>query len=324
MLISKDIHLSLHRRMLRVRLLEDKIVELYPQQEMRCPVHLSIGQEGTAAGLCEVLGKNDIIFTNHRSHGPYAAKGGSLRKMMAELYGKATGCCQGVGGSMHVMDPPAGVLACVPIVAGIIPIAMGSALSNKMDRKDAVTAVFFGDAAIEEGVFHESVNLAILRKIPILFFCENNLYSVYTPLEKRQPNRPIWKLVAGHGLPCSHIDGNNVMEVYRVSKTAHEYIQQGQGPAFIQADTYRWREHCGPNFDNDIGYRSEREFSEWKLKCPIEQHKKYILSEKIASETELANIRAELLLEIEDAVKFAKSSPFPQWTDIEKNLYANP
>lgn len=320
--ISPETRLSLYRRMLRVRLFEEKIIALYPQQQMRCPVHLSIGQEATAAGMCEALSRKDIVFTNHRSHGHYVAKGGSLLKMMAELYGRESGCCGGIGGSMHVMDPSVGVLATIPIVAGIIPIAVGTAFAHKMDRTGVVTTVFLGDAAIEEGVFHESVNFAVLKSLPIIFFCENNLYSVYTPLKYRQPDRPIWKLVEGHGISSCLIDGNDVSVVYETAMRSYLDIKEGKGPIFIEATTYRWREHCGPNYDNDIGYRTEEEFLSWKEKCPVERGKRYLLASGNITQDQLDFIGIEIQEEIDDAVEFAKNSPFPQWSKVIKYVYA--
>ena len=181
-------------------MVEEKIVELYPQQEMRCPVHLSIGQEAVSVGVCANLTREDIVFSNHRSHGHYLAKGGNLKAMVHEIYGKSTGCCFGRGGSMHLLDLSINFFGSTPIVGGTIPIAVGASLASKMQQKNNITTIFHGDGAVEEGVFHESLNFASLKKLPVLFVCENNLYSVYTPLSERQPNREIYKLVEAHDI----------------------------------------------------------------------------------------------------------------------------
>lgn len=320
--LSNKTKLSLFRRMLKIREFEEKIVEVYPEQQMRCPVHLSIGQEATSAGMCEALSPKDIIFGNHRSHGHYVGKGGNLRKMMAEMHGKATGCCNGVGGSMHLVDLEAGIVATTPIVGGTIPVAVGAALANQMKASDIVTTLFLGDGALEEGVFHESLSFAILKKLPVIFFCENNFYSVYTPLDTRQPKRGLSQMVGGHGIPTKLIDGNDVMEVYRTAKLAYDYVKAGNGPYFIEATTYRWREHCGPNFDNHIGYRTEEEFLVWKDKCPVARMKHHLISKGIATEQELETMREELCAEIDDAINFAKSSPFPTKDRLFDHVYA--
>lgn len=320
--LSREIRLSLYKRMVRIREFEEKVVELYPEQEMRCPVHLSIGQEATAAGMCEALRRTDLIVGNHRSHGHYIAKDGNLRRMLAEMYGKATGCAGGIGGSMHLVDAEVGVLATTPIVGGTIPVAVGAALANQMLKNDIVTTLFVGDAAVEEGVFHESLNFAILKKLPMVFFCENNFYSVYTPLRMRQPRRDIAQMVGGHSIPTEIVDGNDVEAVYRAAKKAYDHAKSGKGPAFIEAITYRWREHCGPNFDNHIGYRSESEYQEWRKRCPVENMKARLLDTKVATENELENVRKSVLAEIEDAVSFAKSSPFPTPEKAFENVYA--
>jgi TPP-dependent pyruvate/acetoin dehydrogenase alpha subunit len=303
-MISEKIQLSLYERMLKIREFEEKIVQLYPEQEMRCPVHLSIGQEATAAGMCETLRKSDPIFGNHRSHGHYIAKGGNLRRMLAEIYGKVTGCGKGVGGSMHLIDLEAGVMATTPIVGSTIPIAVGAALANQIKRNGLVTTLFLGDAAVEEGVFHESLNFAILKELPIIFFCENNFYSVYTHLDQRQPkHRDISEMVRGHGIPAQKIDGNDVLAVFNAAQEAYCRVQSGKGPVFIEAVTYRW-------------------LLAWKEKCPLERMELHLLKEKIATPEALLQMRTKILEEIDDAVEFARSSPFPQPEQLFENVYA--
>jgi len=247
--------LALYRAMLRIRRIEEEIARRYPEQEMRCPVHLSIGQEATAVGACAALRQDDQIVTSHRSHGHYLAKGGDLNAMMAEIYGRATGCCGGRGGSMHLFDDRVSVLASVPIVGSFIPLGTGAAMSYRNANQDRVCIVFLGDGAIEEGAFHESVNFAALKKLPVVYFMENNGYSCYTNLADRQPDRPLPDLAKAYGISSAQVDGNDVIAVHEVTTAAVARARAGNGPSLIVADTYRWLEHCGPNYDNDIGYR---------------------------------------------------------------------
>ncbi len=293
-------------QMLRIRMVEEKIVELYPEQQIRCPVHLCIGQEAIAAGVMSQLTKNDLVMSNHRSHGHFLAKGGNLEKFFAELYGKSTGCSRGRGGSMHLIDLSVNFFGSTPIVAGTIPIATGIAFAEKKLKQKAVTVIFLGEAAVEEGVFHESVNFAALRKLPILYVCENNLYSVYTHLSERQPARKITPLVAGHGIPSFRADGNDVLAVCRETQKAISLIRKKKGPVFIEFLTYRWREHCGPDYDNNIGYRTEAEFKRWQKKCPIAKFERHLQSKRLLNKEDVADMEQVIRSEIESAVKKAQ------------------
>ena len=255
-------------QMLRIRKVELKISELYPEEEMRCPVHLSVGQEAVAVGVCSALQKKDIALSAHRSHAHYLAKGGDLKSMLAELYGKKTGCAEGKGGSMHLIDLEAGLIAAVPIVGSTIPIAVGSAWGNMMQDKSVTTAVFFGEGATETGVFHESLGFASLHNMPMIFVCENNLYSVYSSLEVRQSNkRNNIKIAEGHGIVSLKGEGNDVSSVYGVIKESISIIKKQKGPVYVEFDTYRWLEHCGPNDDDHLGYRKDKEVKKWKINC---------------------------------------------------------
>ena len=253
--IEKKTSLALYSNMLKIRLVEEEIASRYNEQEMRCPVHLSIGQEAAATGVGFALTQKDKVFSTHRSHAHYLAKGGDLGKMIAEIYGRATGCIGGRGGSMHIMDPEVGMMASIPIVGSCIPLAIGSALSDSLDGNPLISVAYLGDASIEEGVFHESANFAKLSNLPVLFVCENNLYSVYTHINERQPQRLISSIPEAHGIPTVHCDGNDIEAVYASTLRASDNIRSQNGPFFLLLDTYRWREHCGPNFDNDLGYR---------------------------------------------------------------------
>ena len=301
---------KLYESMLRIRLVEESIANKYSEQKMRCPTHLSIGQEAIAVGVCANLTLQDQVLSTHRAHAHYLAKGGCLNSMMAEIYGKASGCSKGMGGSMHLIDTSVGFMGSTAIVANTIPVAVGLALEKKLTRKKSIACVFFGDGAIEEGAFYESVNFAIIHSLPILFICENNLYSVYSGLEVRQPvDRKIYKMVRAMGLSAQHGNGNDVEEVARKVKHAKTMILKSGGPQFLEFDTYRWREHCGPNFDNNIGYREESEFLKWKKKDPLknfysENSQKYI-DRKIDTISQ----------EIDDAHQFADDSKFPTLQD---------
>ena len=292
--------------MLRIRLVEESIANKYSEQKMRCPTHLSIGQEAIAVGVCANLTSQDQVLSTHRAHAHYLAKGGCLNSMMAEIYGKASGCSKGMGGSMHLIDTSVGFMGSTAIVGNTIPVAVGLALEKKLTRKKSIACVFFGDGATEEGAFYESVNFAIIHSLPILFICENNLYSVYSGLEVRQPmDRKIYKMVRSMGISAQHANGNDVEEVARKVKHAKTMILKSGGPQFLEFDTYRWREHCGPNFDNNIGYRDESEFLKWKKKDPLknfysENSQKYI-DRKID----------KISQEIDDAHQFADDSKFP-------------
>jgi len=292
--------------MLRIRMVEETIADLYLDQEMRCPVHLSIGQEAAAAGVCDGLRSGDLAVSGHRSHAHYLAKGGSLERLLAELYGRSTGCTGGLGGSMHLTDLSAGFLAATPIVGSSVPVAVGAALSAKNRRSDCLVTIFIGDGAMETGVVHESLNFAVVHNLPVLFCCENNLYSVYSPMEVRQPgNRTIAQLAGGHGIRTLVGNGNDAEEVAALADDAYQSIRAGEGPVFLELSTYRWREHCGPNYDNDIGYRSPEEFDLWRANDPIEVLSARGVGKQWASDIE------DIAREIRVAIEFARESPFP-------------
>lgn len=320
--ISTDIRVRLLHGVMRVRMIEEKIAELYPEQEMRCPVHLSIGQEAVAVGVCQALTSNDAVMSGHRAHAHYLAKGGDFKRMLAEIYGKETGCCKGRGGSMHLIDLSANFLGSTPIVGGTIPVATGVAWGYKLQNKNAVVVAFLGEGATEEGVWHESINFAVLHSLPILYVCENNLYSVYTTLSERQPQRKITDIAAAHGLRTMYGDGNNAQLVYEFTKEARDHALVN-GPVFMEFDTYRWREHCGPNFDNDLGYRTSEEYELWKKKDPLEFLVREVVNEDILTEEDLLQMKKQLSEEIADTVVYAKESSFPKEKDLrEANTYA--
>jgi pyruvate dehydrogenase E1 component alpha subunit len=320
--VPPDVCRGLYRGMLRIRRIEERIAELYPQQEMRCPTHLCIGQEAPAVGVCAWLTENDYALSGHRSHGHYLAKGGSMRAMVAELYCRATGCSAGRGGSMHLVDLSCGFLAATPIVGSTIPIGVGAAWGSRLQGKPRLVVIFLGDAAVEEGVWHESMNFAALHRLPVLFVCENNLYSVYTRIDQRQPaNRTLLDLALSHGIEGARGDGNDVLSVYDMARTAVEHARQ-HGPYFLELATYRWREHCGPYFDNDLGYRTVAEYEQWRARCPLERLRAQLLESGTLSEAELSEVAAQVEAEVEDAVNFARHSPWPAIETLFDHVYA--
>jgi len=303
---------QLYKSMFRIRLIEESIADKYSEQKMRCPTHLSIGQEAIAVGVSANLSNDDLVLSTHRAHAHYLAKGGDLNSMIAEIYGKITGCSKGMGGSMHLIDTSVGFMGSTAIVGNTIPVAVGLAWSLKLKESQSIACVYFGDGATEEGSFYESVNFAILQNLPIIFLCENNLYSVYSGLDVRQPKgRKIFEMVKGMGINSVHGDGNNVDEVFEKVKIAKEAILAGKGPQFLEFDTYRWREHCGPNYDNDIGYREESEFLQWQKNDPLN---KFLESTALA---ELDNLKNIIGKEIALAHDFADNSEYPEYSQYK-------
>ncbi len=310
--------------MLRIRMIEEAIADRYADQEMRCPVHLSIGQEAVAVGACAALDARDYVMSTHRSHAHYLAKGGSLKAMLAELYGKATGCASGVGGSMHLIDLSVSMLGSSPIVSSSVALAVGAAFGAWLQAEDRVTVAFFGEAATEEGAFFESLNFAALKQLPVVFVCENNLYSVYSPLSVRQPpKRDRVALAQAHGIAAASGYGNDVEMVYSLTQEAVQRARRALGPTYLEFDTYRWREHCGPNYDNHIGYRTEAEFLEWRARCPVERYRSGLLREGVLAEQEIATLAESIQCEVNEAFAYAKSSPFPTRDRLLLSVYAD-
>jgi pyruvate dehydrogenase E1 component alpha subunit len=240
-------------------------------------------------------------------------KGGDLKRLIAEIYGKSSGCSGGKGGSMHLIDTSVGFMGSTAIVANSIPVGVGLGLSIKLHGTEQISCIFLGDAAVEEGAFHESVNFAVVRKLPVLFICENNLYSVYSPLSVRQPQgRKIHEMVRAAGISSDCGDGNNAYEVYTLTKKVVESIRKGTGPVFLEFSTYRWREHCGPNYDNTIGYRTEEEFLSWKAKDPIVLFVESLKDKGMLHDGFLGAIEQKIHTEISEAFEFAENSPFPE------------
>lgn len=298
----------MYAEMLRIRRSEEKLIELWGLGYICSPIHLSIGQEAVAVGVCNALTKKDLIFSTHRCHAHYMAKGGNLKAMYAELMGKEGGCSKGRGGSMHLFDLAVGVFLSVPIVGAGIPIATGTAWSAKLKGINRVSVAFFGDGAIEEGVFWESLNFASVHKLPIIFVCENNGYATHSPILKRQPSDNIINRIIPHGVYSMSVDGNDVQEVYWETKKMVTRARAGKGPSFMEAKTYRWKEHWGPGEDWHLGYRTEQEGKLWKKRCPIKRLQKE-LSQNNMTPKYFNTIEQYVKNNITEAIKFAEKSP---------------
>jgi len=319
--IPKKSLVELYTTMLKIRMFEEKIVELYPAQEMKCPVHLCIGQEAIAAGVCKALKDNDYIFSNHRGHGHCLAKGMSMKSMMAELYGRVTGCSGGKGGSMHLIDSARGILGTSAIVGGGIPMGVGSALASRIKGDHKVTVIFFGDGAFDEGVFYESINFASLKKLPVVFVCENNFYATNSPQPARQSACEIAHSAAAFGAPGICLDGNNVVDVYNVATEAVLLARSGGGPSLIEAKTYRWKGHVGPEVDFEKSPRTKEELLQWIEKCPVKNFEKALRKAGLITDAEVDAIPQVILAELEEAVSFALKSPYPEPSDLYTDLY---
>lgn len=299
------IYEELFYKALRIRLVEERIIELYPSDKIQSPVHLSIGQEAVAVGVCQFLQQTDLLFCSYRSHAFYLAKGGSLREMFAELYGKTTGCGRGKAGSMHLAAPDVGLMGASAVVASTIPHAVGAALAAERLKKPQVIVAVFGDGATEQGAYHESLNFAALHKVPLVFCCENNGLAVHSKLEARQAYG-ITDHAKSYGLPVAYLaDGHDVMKVHEMFSAIVGEVRRSRSPHFVEIRTCRYKEHVGPGEDADAGYRSAEELEAWKSKDPL------ILNQDL-----VAQYRPVILREIDDAVEFAEQSRWPDSSEL--------
>lgn len=313
--------LSLFFNMLRIRRIEEAISLHYAEQKMRCPIHLSIGQEAIAVGICTQLTETDSLFSNHRSHAHYLAKGGNLQKMLAELYGKQTGCTKGRGGSMHLIDLKVGFQGSSSIAAGSIPIAAGFAFANQMRKLSAICCSFFGEAATEEGVFAETLNFAALKNIPLLLICENNSYAGHSPTSERQvKNCRRVKTAKAHQIFTLVGNGNDIEETFEIAKKTIQYVRNECKPAFIEFETYRFCEHVR-SYKPDPIHRSQEELNTWKKRCPIKLYQKKLMNNDILSSEILDTMETKISSEISDAFSFAEESPFPIFDLDDEKVY---
>ena len=316
MLKGKRMIERFYRALYRIRRVEEEIAAVYPTDKIKSPVHLSIGQEAVSVGVCEALGRDDVVFGTYRSHALYLAKGGDLQKMIAELYGKLDGCAKGKGGSMHLIDVAARVMGASAVVGTTIPQAVGFAYALKLQRKDSVVVSVFGDGAVDEGVFHESLNFAALKSLPIIFVCENNLYAIHSHQLQRQKVNNICERARIHGMPAEQIPDNDVVRIYEKMNEAVGRLRSGQpGPFFFECLTYRLKEHVGPSDDFQLGYRSREEAEPWIKTDPIKQ-----LGDRLDPQRR-REIEAAVETEIRDAFAFAERSPFPQAAELYTDVF---
>lgn len=316
---SKEKLIHLYKQMWDIRLFEEKIDELIKQGKLHGTTHLCIGQEACAVGSCAVLRKDDKITSTHRGHGHSIAKGADMKRMMAELFGKATGYCKGKGGSMHIADVENGNLGSNGVVAGGIPIAVGSALTAKMKKFDYVTLSFFGDGATNEGSFHEALNLAAIWNLPVVFICENNQYGMSSPVQEMVNIELLSDRAKAYGFPGVTIDGNDMIEVINTVYEAVERARDGKGPTFIEMITYRFNGHSK---SDKLIYRTREEEKIWYKKEPINRFKQILLEANILTESEAEKIKEMSLLEVEEALRFAENSPSPTKDDLLTDVYA--
>ena len=321
--VGKDKLLEMYRSMQRIRLFESRTRDLAMANEIPGFVHVSIGEEASATGICAALRKTDRITSTHRGHGHLIAKGGRLDKMMAEIYGKRGGYCKGKGGSMHIVDFSLGILGANGIVGAGLPIATGSALAAVVAGRDEVSACFFGDGASNEGTFHESLNLAAVWKLPVVFVCENNGFGEFTPMQTVTSVKDIAVRAQGYGIPGHIVDGNDVMEVYQYATEAVARARAGEGPTLLECKTYRWEGHVVGEqaFLGEEAYRKKTEIEEWKRKCPIIRFQQWCLEAGKISEAELKNIVTETEKELDAAIAFARASELPDVSEVTDDVY---
>lgn len=319
--IAPDKKKELFYEMLRIRGVQERIEALYLQDEMKTPIHLCIGQEAVAVGVCSVLEKDDYISSNHRSHGHYLAKGGDLKALIAELHCKKGGCSKGYGGSMHIVDTSVGHMGSSSIVGGGIPIGTGLALAIKMTKTKQVSVVFFGDGAADEGVLYESFNFAMLKKLPVIYVLENNQWSVCSHISARQADQNIFHNANQDLLLTHKINGNDILDVYETTLKAVERARMGMGPSFIECDTYRVLGHAGCKTQDAKGYRDSKEVENWKKKCPVDNFRKTLLEETVLNTRDLEAMERQIGVEIDDAFEFAKKSALPDREELYNYLF---
>jgi pyruvate dehydrogenase E1 component alpha subunit len=310
---------KLYSTMLRIRLFEEQVLEFYKYGKMPGLAHLYIGEEAVATGACAALKPGDFAGSTHRGHGHVIAQGADTKRMMAEILGKKDGYCQGKGGSMHIMDMSKGILGANGIVGAGIPIATGAAYMAKVKKTNQVVLSFFGDAASNQGTFHESINMATAWKLPIVYIIENNLYGISVALNRVVNVEDLSVRAKGYGINGVTIDGNDVLQVYETVKQAVDFARAGNGPTLIECKTYRWKGHHAG--DPATGYRTKEEEAAWKEKCPIKKFREYLLSTRIA-EKEIAKLEAGIAAEIKAATEFAENSPYPDAAEAFTNIYA--
>jgi pyruvate dehydrogenase E1 component alpha subunit len=309
----------MYRKMLEIRLFEEKVFDLYGQNLVPGTIHLYAGEEAVAVGVCSNLNVDDYITSTHRGHGHCIAKGADLRRTMAEILGKKTGYCKGKGGSMHIADFAVGMLGATAVVGAGLPIAVGAGLSAKLRKTSQVVACFFGEGASNQGTFHESINMASVWALPVVFVCENNLYAMGTRQSRIMSVQNVADRASAYGIPGVMVDGNDVLVVYEAARTAVERARAGKGPTLIECKTYR---HKGHSRVDSGKYRPKEEVEEWLGKDPLKRFRQAMLGNGILTQTELEHVEKEVADEVADAVKFALDSPYPEGKEALENVYA--
>jgi pyruvate dehydrogenase E1 component alpha subunit len=317
--LSKDKLTHMYKQMLEIRLFEEKVFDLYAQNLVPGTIHLYLGEEAVAVGVCSALNKDDYIVSTHRGHGHCIAKGADPKRTMAEILGKKTGYCKGKGGSMHIADFNIGMLGATAVVGAGLPIAVGAALSAKLRKTNQVTACFFGEGASNQGTFHESINLASTWKLPVIFVCENNLYAMGTRQSTVMAIENVADRATAYGIPGIVVDGNDVLAVFEATQKAVERARKGEGPTLIECKTYRLKGHSRVD---PAKYRPKEEVEQWLTKDPIKRFKEKLLQTKTLTEPEIKQTEKEVSNEIEEAVKFAMQSPYPAPEEALEDVYA--
>lgn len=305
----------LYRALYRIRRVEEEVERLYSTDRIKSPVHLSVGQEAAAVGVCDALRVDDVVFATYRGHAVYLAKNGNIKRMIAELYGKATGCGAGKSGSMHLIDVQAGLMGTSAIVGTTIPQAVGYAFASRYTRSDRVVVTFFGDGATEEGVFHESLNFAALKRLPVLFVCENNLYAIHSHIRDRLANLDFCERARAHGVSAERIEANDIFALRHAVETALVRMRAGGGPHFIEVETYRFSRHVGPGDDLSVGYRTRAEIDAWRTRDQVTR-----LAAMLPPQ-QRRQIESDVEAEVTDAFAFAERSPFPPDNGLYEHVF---
>jgi pyruvate dehydrogenase E1 component alpha subunit len=317
--LAKEKLTEMLQKMVEIRFFEEKVFELYAQNLVPGTIHLYLGEEAVAVGVCSALDKDDYITSTHRGHGHCIAKGADLNRTMAEILGKKTGYCKGKGGSMHIADFTIGMLGATAVVGAGLPIAVGAALSAKLRKTDRIVACFFGDGASNQGTFHEAINMAATWQLPVIFVCENNLYAMGTRQSRVMALENIADRAAAYGIPGTTTDGNNVLAVYETTQQAVERARKGEGPTLIECKTYRLKGHSRVD---PAKYRPKKEVEEWLAKDPIRRLKAQLLETKILTQTEIEKTEKNTQTKIDNAVKYALESPYPDSEEALEDIYA--
>ncbi len=322
---DKGLLMEMLRRMLRIRRFEEEVIRMVTRAEIVGTAHSYIGQEAVAVGACLALRDDDYITGTHRSHGHPIAKGGDLNGAMAELLGKQTGYCKGKGGSMHLADFSLGILGESGIVGSSIPTAVGAALGSHLQGNDRVAVAFFGDGASNEGSFHESINLAAIWKLPVIFLCENNQYAVSSSIKDMIPVDNIADRAVAYNIPGVVVDGQDVMAMYEAQSQAVKRARAGEGPSLVEGMTYRYEDHSvGLRRIVRTPYRSDEEVEDWRKLDPIAIHQDRLVSQGVADQAEIDKLDEEITKHVQEALEFARQSPYPEPSDLYEGLFANP